>query len=104
MLEYCGFNVISAGDGREALKIFRAHASEIVCVLLDLAMPHMDGQETFQELRLIQPDVRVVLATGYSDQEVAKRFSNAGLNGFIAKPYRLESLGAKLREVLAPVS
>jgi PAS domain S-box-containing protein len=102
MLEYCGFNVLPAGDGREALNLFRAHASEIVCVLLDLAMPHMDGQETFRELRLIQPDVRVVLATGYSDQEVAKRFSNAGLNGFIAKPYRLESLGAKLREVLAP--
>jgi CheY-like chemotaxis protein len=102
MLEHCGYKVIAASDGREALKIFRARASEIDCVLLDLAMPHMDGQETFRELRLIQPDVRVVLASGYSDQEIATRFNNAGLNGFIEKPYRVETLGAKLREVLAP--
>jgi PAS domain S-box-containing protein len=102
MLERCGYTVLSAADGREALEVFRARRSEIACVLLDLAMPHMDGHETFLELRRIQPDVRVLLATGFSDQEIAKRFANAGLNGFIAKPYRLETLGAKLREVLAP--
>jgi CheY-like chemotaxis protein len=92
--------VIRAGDGREAVERFRTQAAEIVCVLLDLAMPRMDGEETFRELRRIKPDVRVVLATGYSDQEIAERFCSAGLAGFIEKPYRVEALSAKLRAVL----
>jgi PAS domain S-box-containing protein len=100
MLERSGFKVLRAADGREAIELFRAHASEVVCVLLDLAMPRMDGEETFRELFRIQPAVRVVLASGYSDQEIAQRFQNAGLAGFIEKPYRVETLIAKLREVL----
>jgi PAS domain S-box-containing protein len=102
MLERRGFTVLRAGDGLEAIELFRAHGAEVVCVLLDLAMPRMDGEETFRELRRIQPDVRVVLASGYSDQEISQRFQNAGLAGFIEKPYRVETLAAKLREVLAP--
>jgi PAS domain S-box-containing protein len=101
MLERSGFAVLRAGDGLEAIELFRAHAAEIVCVLLDLAMPRMDGEETFKELRRIQPDVRVILASGYSDQEISQRFQNLGLAGFIEKPYRVEALTAKLREVLA---
>jgi DNA-binding NarL/FixJ family response regulator len=61
----------------------------------------MDGEETFKELRRIEPDVRVVLASGFSDQEILKRFQNLGLDGFIEKPFRVEKLVAKLREVLA---
>jgi signal transduction histidine kinase len=102
VLERIGFTVLRAGDGLEAIELFRAHEAEVVCVLLDLAMPRMDGQETFKELRRIQPGVRVVLASGYSDQEISQRFQNAGLAGFIEKPYRVETLAAKLCEVLAP--
>jgi CheY-like chemotaxis protein len=101
MLERCGFTVLRACDGQEALDLFHIHASEIVCVLLDLAMPRMDGEETLRELRRIQPGVRIVLASGYSDQEIAQRFRGAGLAGFIEKPYRMEALSAKLREALA---
>jgi PAS domain S-box-containing protein len=101
ILERCGFVVLRAGDGREALEIYRVHAPEVVCVLLDLAMPRMDGEETFKELRRIKSDVRVVLASGYSDQEISQRFQNMGLAGFIEKPYRVETLATKLREVLA---
>jgi len=102
MLKHFGFAVLGAGDGREAVELYRAHAAEIVCVLLDLAMPRMDGEETFRELRRIRPDVRVVLASGYSDQEILGRFRTAGLAGFIEKPFQLETLGTKLHEVLAP--
>jgi PAS domain S-box-containing protein len=102
MLEHSGFKVLRASDGLEALELFRAHASEIDCVLLDLAMPRMDGEETFRELRRIRPGVRVVLASGYGDQEIAQRFRSAGLSGLIEKPFRTEELCAKLREVLAP--
>jgi CheY-like chemotaxis protein len=102
MLERLGFAVIRAGDGREAVDLFRAHAPDVVCVLLDLAMPRMDGEETFRELRRIQPDVRVVLTSGYSNQEIMGRFRSAGLAGSIEKPFQLETLSTKLREVLAP--
>ncbi len=85
MLERSGFAVLRAGDGLEAIELFRAHGAEVACVLLDLAMPRMDGEETFKELRRIQPDVRVVLASGYSDQEISQRFLNAGLAGFDRK-------------------
>jgi DNA-binding NarL/FixJ family response regulator len=62
----------------------------------------MDGEETFRELRRIQPDVRVVLTSGYSNQEIMGRFRSAGLAGSIEKPFQLETLSTKLREVLAP--
>jgi len=101
MLERCGFRVMAAGDGREAVGLFREHSGEIACVLLDLAMPQMNGEETFRELRRIQPDVRVVLASGYSDSEVMDRFAGGGLAGFIEKPYELSALSALLQKVLA---
>jgi CheY-like chemotaxis protein len=102
MLERCGFTVLCARDGREAVELFAARASEVVCVLLDLAMPGMDGEETFRELRRIQPSVRVILASGYGNQEIANRFRGAGLAGMIEKPYQVKALSTKLREALAP--
>ena len=100
MLERCGFDVLHAGDGREALEVFRKHSADIVCVLLDLKMPRMDGEEAFRELRRIRPDVRVILASGYSDSEIPQRFAGEGLAGFIEKPYQLHALIAKLRAAL----
>ena len=64
-------------------------------------MPHMDGEQTFRELRRLQPDLRVILASGYSDSEVMQRFANEALAGALEKPYQLQALCAKLREVLA---
>lgn len=63
-------------------------------------MPRMDGEETFRELRRIKPDVRVVLSSGYNEQEVTQKFIGKGLAGFIQKPYRMAELGRKLREVI----
>ena len=78
---------------------------EIVVVLLDLTMPHLDGEETFRELRRIRPDVRVILCSGYNEQETTNRFAGKGLAGFIQKPYGLRPLGEKMRQVLeAPPS
>jgi PAS domain S-box-containing protein len=102
MLEHCGFRVLIASDGREAIDLFRQHEAEIVCVLLDLTMPRMDGEQTFRELRRLQPDVRVILASGYSDSETMQRSANEALAGALEKPYQLQSLSAKLHEVLAP--
>jgi signal transduction histidine kinase/ActR/RegA family two-component response regulator len=96
MLERLGFGVLLARDGREGLEVYRAHRDEITCVLLDLTMPVMDGEETLRELRALDPRVRVILSSGYNELEVVQRFAGQGLAGFVQKPYRLADLQAAL--------
>ena len=89
------------GDGRAALEIYRARRDEIALVLLDLTMPHMDGTETFRELRRIDPSVRVVISSGYTESEIAPRFASERLSGFLQKPYALYALAQCLRGALS---
>ncbi|GAF94151.1 unnamed protein product, partial [marine sediment metagenome] len=103
MLELAGFTVLTAEDGREAVEVFRRRADEIVCVVLELTMPHMDGEEAFRELRKIKRDVRVILSSGYSEQEAVDRFTGKGLAGFLQKPYRTENLLLKIQRALEEV-
>jgi PAS domain S-box-containing protein len=100
MIQKAGFNVRTAMDGREALEIFRQYQGEIVCVLLDLMMPNMDGEETLRELRRIQEDVKVVLSSGYHEQDVTERLAGAGFAGFLKKPYTVDTLIGQLRQAL----
>ena len=93
--------MIVSSDGREALDIFRERHEEIDCVILDLTMPHMDGEEAFREMRRVQNDVCVIISSGYNRQDVTRRFIGKGLAGFIQKPYRLSELIAKLKEVIS---
>jgi signal transduction histidine kinase len=97
MLEHLGITVLTAADGLQAVELYRERGKEIDLVLMDLTMPHMDGAEAFGELRRLNPDVCVVLASGYSHEDVASRFAGKGLDGVLQKPYTL----AKLRESLA---
>jgi two-component system cell cycle sensor histidine kinase/response regulator CckA len=100
MLERAGFDVLMAEDGRQALEIFRRQPNDIACVLLDLTMPNMDGEETFRELRRVKDDVRVILSSGYNEQEAVNRFTLKDLAGFIQKPYQYSNLAQKLQQVL----
>jgi len=100
MLERLGFAVLSAADGREAVDVFRAHAADVACVILDLTMPGMDGEAAFRELRRIRSDVRVIMSSGYNEQEVAERFVGKGMAGFLQKPYQLGTLSERLRAAL----
>jgi len=100
MLEWSGFTVRTAADGQEAVEVFRRHADEIVAVLLDMTMPRMDGEDAFRRMRAIRNDVKVILSSGYGEPEATGRFAAKGLAGFIQKPYQLEALIRKLREVL----
>ncbi len=101
MLERLGFQVLAAADGRAALEIYRTRREEIALVLLDLTMPHMDGAETFRELRRIDPAARVVMSSGYTESEIAPRFANERLSGFLQKPYALYALAQCLRNALS---
>ena len=100
MLERIGFQVLVASDGQEALELYPVCQREIVLVLLDLTMPYMDGEETFQRLRHLDPQVRVVMTSGYTETAMAARFSGQPRCGFLPKPYTLEGLTRCLREAL----
>ncbi len=92
MLTKLGFQTITAGDGREAVQIYRQRAAEIDLVILDLTMPHMDGCQTFTALCELNPDVRVLITSGYSKQEIRTRFQDQKPAGFIQKPYSLATM------------
>ena len=100
VLEHTGFTVVTAADGQEAVAVFREHAQTVRAVLLDLTMPHMDGAATARELRQIRPDVRVVLSSGYTEEDATRRFSDRDLVGFLQKPYTLEDLVSTIRTAL----
>lgn len=100
MLKKIGFKVLTAYDGTDALNAFQRHADEIICVLLDLTMPHMDGEETFRQIRRLNKDVPVILTSGYNEQEVVGRFVGRELAGFLQKPFTYTQLFKKLRETL----
>ncbi len=95
MLRKLGYEVITAGDGRQALDIYRQR-DDISLVLLDLTMPHMDGEQCFRELRELNPQVRVIMTSGFNEQEVTQKFVGKGLAGFIQKPYNLSTMRAVL--------
>jgi PAS domain S-box-containing protein len=99
-LERAGFNVLTAADGNEGIELFRQRADEIKIVLLDLTMPRLGGDEAFRVLRGIRDDVKVLLSSGYDEDEVASRFEEPGPEGCIQKPYRPEALVSRVREIL----
>jgi two-component system cell cycle sensor histidine kinase/response regulator CckA len=99
-LRELGFRATGAADGEEALDIFKKHAEEITCVLLDLTMPRLDGLSTFREMKRLRPDIPVILCSGYSEQDATQHFTGQGLAGFIQKPYSLEELQIKTKQAL----
>ena len=101
MMNFLGFEVLQARNGAEALGLFQQHQERIALVLLDLTMPMMDGDEAFRRIRAIKPDARVLLMSGFNEQEAIQRFLGRGLAGFLQKPFTAELLREKLRVVLA---
>ncbi len=102
VLERLGFEVLEAADGLIGLEIFRKERGRIRLTLLDLTMPILDGEETYRQLRLHDPEIRVVLMSGYNAQSVATQFVGQGLAGFIQKPFRADEIAARVRAVLEP--
>jgi len=99
LLQSMGFEVMQAEDGRDALARYQADGS-IRAVLMDLTMPHLDGVETFRELRRIDPTCRVVLTSGYNEQEAIHEFLGKGLAGFVQKPFLRADLMDAIRRAL----
>jgi two-component system cell cycle sensor histidine kinase/response regulator CckA len=100
LLERAGFEVLTASDGGEAVDLYQRHHEVVRLVVLDMTMPHMDGEACFRELRRIAPEVRVIMTSGYNEQDVVERFVGKGLAGFVQKPYKAADLLPKIREAL----
>lgn len=100
MLSELGFETVTAASGEEGAALFARDSGGIDIVLLDQIMPGIDGVSTFKKLRTVRPDIKVILASGFSQQEVAERFSGLGLNGFLPKPYVMKDLATELVRVL----
>jgi len=92
MLERLGFEVLEAPNGREALSIYGRKGAGIRCVVLDMAMPVMDGEETLAELHRLDGNVRVILSSGYDSRELASRGASGGVAAFLQKPYGMAGL------------
>ena len=80
--------------------MFQRHQERIDLVLLDMTMPRMGGDEVFATLCRLQPGVKVILSSGYSEEEALGRFTDPAPSGFLMKPYRIADLDARLRSAL----
>jgi PAS domain S-box-containing protein len=101
MLQRMGFEVVTAPNGRKAVELIREDQDRFVGVVLDLAMPEMDGAECLDELRSIRPDLPVLMSSGYSEQNVSKRFTQHRPTLFVQKPFQFAALSKALQTVFA---
>ena len=100
VLADAGYRVITAKDGFQAIEIFRKLKDEIALIILDFTMPVMDGADVFNELLQIDPQVPVVLSSGFAEQDRLRAMLSRGLRGFMPKPYTQEKILTQIRATL----
>jgi PAS domain S-box-containing protein len=100
MLQKAGFAVITATDGKQAVTKFRAQSASITAVILDLTMPQMGGDEALEQIRLIRPDARVLLVSGFSEPEPGPRWTTEDRWAFLQKPFKPADLIDALQQLL----
>ena len=102
MLKKLGFQVLEACSGRDAIRVFRENLGKIDLVILDMIMPDLGGGEVYDHIRDIQPNVKAILATGYSIDGEAARILKRGCDGVIQKPFSIDRLSRIIHSVLKP--
>ena len=100
MLEKLGYSVLQARYGIEALEIFKKRQKSISLVILDMRMPGMSGCEVFDRLKAMQPDVKIIIVSGFMEEYDLCEISTRNFDGYINKPFRLKELSEKIEEVL----
>jgi len=104
MLTRAGFEVETAADGERAVALHAQRTDDYTCVLLDLTMPGIDGEETLRALRGSQPGLPAVLISGHPECDIAPRFADLARLGFLQKPFSKQAMLEKLRELLDPAA
>ena len=100
MLKALGYKVLLAKSGKEAVELYRKNKNKIDMVLLDMVMPEMGGGETYDRMKEISPDIKVLLSSGYSIDGQATEILNRGCDGFIQKPFDMQQLSQRIRKIL----
>ena len=100
LLEALGYTVLKAKGGREAVELYKENKDTITMVLLDMVMPDMGGGETYDRMKEINPDIKVLLSSGYSIDGQATKILQRGCDGFIQKPFNMKELSQELRKIL----
>lgn len=104
MLESQGFNVLVATDGREGVKTYEERKGEIKIVLTDMGLPKLGGWEVLERIKALNPDAKVVCASGFMDSSVRQEMIDAGAVDFVQKPYVYDQLVKLFRKILEPQS
>ncbi len=101
ILDTVGLKVISTGDGHEGIAAYLSHQDEIDLVILDMKLPGMDGSETLRMLRSINPYVKVLIASGYEEQDVRRQLKDQQAVSILKKPYDADTLLSMVNNILA---
>jgi len=99
VLELLGYEVLPAKGGEEAVEVYEKNQDKIDMVILDMIMPDMGGGQTYDRLKEINPDIKVLLSSGYSINGQATEILERGCDGFIQKPFNIMDLSQKIREI-----
>ncbi len=100
MLRQHGFHIMTASNGVQAVELFKTHHSEVTLTLLDLAMPIMGGEDALKRLVAIDPDIKVLLTSGYNEHDTINEFTRETISGFIQKPYKANQLIREMKRIL----
>jgi len=100
MLEIMGYKILTANNGKQAIDIYKKNMAKIDIVILDMIMPDIGGSEVYDRLKKINPEIKVLLSSGYSVNGQATEILNRGCDGFIQKPFSIKNLSNKLKEML----
>jgi CheY-like chemotaxis protein len=101
MLKHLGYAILSAKTGKDAIDLARTYNGEIDLALLDLGMPDMGGDKIYSELIETRPDLKVIICSGYRVEGLGQDMLDAGAHGFLQKPFSLDKISEKLRQVLS---
>jgi CheY-like chemotaxis protein len=100
LLQELGYDVLSARSGQEAIELYEKNTDQIDLVIMDMIMPGMGGGETFDRLKKINPEIKVLLSSGYSINGQASQILDRGCDGFIQKPFNLIQLSDKIHQII----
>ncbi len=100
LLEGMGYRVLTAKDGKEAIEVYDKDRDQIDIVVLDMVMPNMGGGQAYDRMKEINPDIKVLLSSGFSIDGKASEILERGCNGFIQKPFSMKELSGKIRDIL----
>ena len=100
MLEKLGFSVLTAGSGKDALEVYKNNQSDIDLIVLDMIMPDLGAADVYEDLKAIDPTLKVLLSSGYGADYQTTELLSRGCSGFIQKPFNMQTLADKIKEVL----